>query len=172
MARTENSPKPCQDLHGNQSYLPEKFKVWCYQHTLYQQVMWLFKLSDITASTALQMDAKANISSTNGQSWCLNQLLRFAQEITSTSLQPEIVLWSSLTKAIIMVELSILLEDTLETAFERKDDKYAELATACSQAGRRAFTFPVEVECRGCKGTSAQRLFKSLGIRDMTRPCD
>ncbi|KAL7382045.1 hypothetical protein ABVT39_015838 [Epinephelus coioides] len=44
----------------NQSDLPGKFKVWCYQHTLYQRVMWPLKLSDITASAAMRMDAKAN----------------------------------------------------------------------------------------------------------------
>lgn len=49
--------------------------------------------------------------------------------------------------------------------FERKKDKYDELATTCSQAGWRAFTFPVEVGSRGLLGTSAQRLLKTKGIR-------
>lgn len=44
----------------NQNYPPGKFKVWCYQHTLHQQVMWLLKLNDIRASMVPRMNAKAN----------------------------------------------------------------------------------------------------------------
>lgn len=40
-----------------------------------------------------------------------------------------------------------------------------QLAVACSQAGCRAFIFPVEVGSRGYTGPSAQRLIKTLGIR-------
>ncbi|KAL7378001.1 hypothetical protein ABVT39_007243 [Epinephelus coioides] len=170
----------------NQSNLLGKFKVWCYQYTLYQRVMWPLKLSDITASAAMRMDAKANnfIHKWFGLPRCLSnmalfgknmltlplksislgykqeKLLRFPLEITSTSLQPDIFIWSSLTKTVF-----IPWEDGMEAAFERKKDRYAELAAACSQAGSRKFTFPVEVGSRGYTGASAQRLFKSLGIR-------
>lgn len=65
----------------------------------------------------------------------LNQLLRFPREITTTSLRPDIVIWSSLTKTVIMVELTIPWEDGFEVAFERKKDKYAELAATCVQSG-------------------------------------
>lgn len=34
----------------DQSYLPGKFKVWCYQYTLYQQMMWPLKSSYHTLS--------------------------------------------------------------------------------------------------------------------------
>lgn len=36
-------------------------------------------------------------------------------------------------------------EDRMETASERKEAKYAELAAACSQAGWKGFIFPVEI---------------------------
>lgn len=49
--------------------------------------------------------------------------------------------------------------------FERKKDTYDGLATTCSQAGWRAFTFPVEVGSRGLLGTLAKTLFKTMGIR-------
>lgn len=40
----------------DQSCLPGKFKVWCYQFTLYKPL----KLCDITSTTVLKMDKKAN----------------------------------------------------------------------------------------------------------------
>lgn len=66
---------------------------------------------------------------------------------------------------VIMAELTVPWEDGLESAFERKKEKYAELAAACIEAGWRAFIYPVEVGCRGFIGTSTQRLLKSLGVR-------
>ncbi|KAL7403739.1 hypothetical protein ABVT39_004359 [Epinephelus coioides] len=99
----------------------------------------------------------------------LNQLLRFPLEITSTSLRPDIVIWSSLTKTVFMIELTILWEDGMEAAFERKKDRPAELAAACSQAGWRAFTFPVEVGSRGYTGASVQGLFRGAKLKRAIR---
>ena len=44
----------------DKSHLPGKLKVWCYQFTLYQRLMWPLKMCEITTSTVLRMDAKAN----------------------------------------------------------------------------------------------------------------
>lgn len=44
----------------DQSQLPGKYKVWCYQFTLYQRVMWPLKMSEIPSSTVSKMDGKAN----------------------------------------------------------------------------------------------------------------
>jgi hypothetical protein len=44
----------------DQSPLPGKFKVWCYQFTLFHRLMWPLKLCDILSSAVLKMDAKAN----------------------------------------------------------------------------------------------------------------
>ena len=50
-----------EGLHKiDQCPLPGKFKVWCYQHTLYHRLMWPLKLSDITMTTVLKLEAKAN----------------------------------------------------------------------------------------------------------------
>lgn len=43
----------------DQSALPGKFKVWCYQFILYYRLMWPLKLSDITSTTIQRMDSKA-----------------------------------------------------------------------------------------------------------------
>ena len=60
MAAAVTSQLPDRLSKIDQSFLPRKFKVWCYQHTLYQQVMRHLKLCDITPSKALRMEAKAN----------------------------------------------------------------------------------------------------------------
>ncbi len=44
----------------DQSLLPGKLKVWCYQFTLYHRLMWPLKLCDITSSVVQKMDSKAN----------------------------------------------------------------------------------------------------------------
>lgn len=44
----------------DQSCLPGKFKVWCCQFILYKCLMWPLKLCDITLTTVLKMDRKAN----------------------------------------------------------------------------------------------------------------
>lgn len=95
----------------------------------------------------------------------LDRQLKFPQEITATSLRPDIVLCSTAAKTFIMVELTVPWEEEMEAAFERKKDKYAELANQCSEAGWRAFSYPVEVWCRGYTGASTQRLLKSLGVK-------
>ena len=99
----------------------------------------------------------------------LSRQLKFPAEITMTSLRPDIMLWSAPAKAVIMVELTVPWEEHMEAAYERKKDKYTELAATCSQAGWRPFTFPVEVGCRGFTGTSTQRLLKTLGVTGPNR---
>lgn len=43
----------------DRSPLPEKFKVWCYQFTLYQRLMWPLKLCNVSLATAQKLDSKA-----------------------------------------------------------------------------------------------------------------
>ncbi len=44
----------------DESLLPDKFKVWCYQFTLFHCLLCPLKLCDITSPTVLKMDTKAN----------------------------------------------------------------------------------------------------------------
>lgn len=44
----------------DQCFLPGKFKVWCLQFTLYRRLLWPLKLSDITLTAVLKLEAKAN----------------------------------------------------------------------------------------------------------------
>ena len=77
----------------------------------------------------------------------LDRRLKFPAEITMTALCPDIVHLSAPARVVIMVELTVPWEEQMEAAYERKKDKYADLSATCSQAGWRAFTFPVEVGC-------------------------
>lgn len=56
----------------DKSHLTRKLKAWCYQFTLYQ---WLLKLREITTSTVLRMDAKAN--------HCIRNWLGFSQSLSN-----------------------------------------------------------------------------------------
>lgn len=101
-----------------------------------------------------------------GEEWSmaadLAHQLRFWVEITATSLRPDIILWSTPVKTVIMVKLTVPWEeDGLEAAFKRKKERYTELAAACSQAGWRALTFLVEIGCSDVAST--QQLLKSQG---------
>lgn len=64
---------------------------------------------------------------------------------------------------VVLVKLTVPWEDSMEVVFQREKEKYAELAAACSQAGWRPFTVPVQVGSRGYTGASAQRLKKNPG---------
>jgi hypothetical protein len=63
----------------------------------------------------------------------LQQQLRFPQEIAVTNLRPDIVLWSSCTKQVILVELTVPWEERVEESFERKRAKYQDLVDTCKE---------------------------------------
>lgn len=73
----------------NQNYVPGKFKVWSYQHTLYRRVMWPLKMSDITASVVLRMDAKARslICKWLGLQRCLSNVAQFGKNTLALPLK-------------------------------------------------------------------------------------
>lgn len=73
--------------------------------------------------------------------------LRFPTEITTTSLRPDIVVWSTKAKSVNLIKLTVPMEEGIEAAFECEKDKYSELATECREAGWRTTIYPVEVGC-------------------------
>lgn len=84
----------------------------------------------------------------------LDRKLRFPTKITSTSLHPDIVMWSNSSKTVLLVELTIPWEAGMEAAWERKRLKYDDLAAECREAGWKTIIYPVEVGCCGFVGTS------------------
>ena len=89
--------------------------------------------------------------------------------IVQTTLRPDIVLWSTQRKSIILVELTVPWEEGCDKAHQRKSSKYQELVEMCRQRGWKAWLFPVEVGCRGFPAQSVWRLFKSIGTRGNQR---
>ena len=95
----------------------------------------------------------------------LDQKLLFPPEILTTSLRPDLVMWSSSRKVVLIIELTVPWEAAVGEAYERKQLKYADIAAEAEQRGWRARVLPVEVGCRGFVATSTTRLLKGMGVR-------
>lgn len=57
----------------------------------------------------------------------LGRRLRFPDVITATTLQPDMVLLSTVSKQVVLLELTVPWEDRMGEAQERKRAKYAKL---------------------------------------------
>ena len=60
--------------------------------------------------------------------------LQFPIEAAVTSLRPDVVLFSRSSKTIVLLELTVPLEDNVHLAHDRKTSKYSALVTACEDA--------------------------------------
>ncbi len=95
----------------------------------------------------------------------LDKKLVFPPEIVITTLRPDMVLWSPTTKLAYVVELTVPWEEGVEEAYERKNNKYSDLAAEASQNGWKTNIFPVEVGCRGFVATSTTSLLRKIGVK-------
>jgi hypothetical protein len=84
--------------------------------------------------------------------------------VVQTLLRPDIVLWSSRTKKLVMVELTVPWEERCDVANESKRLKYTELQKLCEDRGWKAWLFPIEVGCRGFMAQSVWTMLSALGI--------
>lgn len=99
----------------------------------------------------------------------IGRQLVFPPEIATTTLRPDLVLWSPSLKKVFIIELTVPWEDAVDEAYERKHLRYAELAAEAQQRGWNAEVRPVEVGCRGFVARSTTRLFADLGIRGQSQ---
>ncbi|KAI8517878.1 hypothetical protein Bbelb_038950 [Branchiostoma belcheri] len=76
----------------------------------------------------------------------LDKRLVFPRNICETTLRPDIVLWSSVQKTVLVIELTIPWEENIQAAYERKKLKYQELVQQCAENGWRSLLYPVEKE--------------------------
>ena len=90
--------------------------------------------------------------------------LVFPQEVVTTTLRPDIVITSSSTKCIILVELTVPWEDRIEESHQIKGQKYDHIVTEAIQNGWQAYCFPVEVGCRVFPAKSLSWMLRSLGL--------
>ena len=96
----------------------------------------------------------------------LDKQLKFPTDIITTSLRPDIVMWSVTEKRVLIVELTVPWEGAIQEAYERKKSRYADLVAECQQRGWRATTYPVEVGCRGFVGLSTKRFLRDIGYTE------
>lgn len=94
----------------------------------------------------------------------LGKQLRFPKDIVETSLRPDIVLLSETSKQVILLELTVLWEERMEEARERKREKYAELVQECHRRGWCTQCLPIEVGAGGFAGKSLCKAYSLLGI--------
>ncbi|KAK0150652.1 hypothetical protein N1851_008245 [Merluccius polli] len=94
----------------------------------------------------------------------LGKQLRFPEHIVETTLRPDIVLFSDVTRQVVLLELTVPWEERMEEANERKRAKYTELVEECRRRGWRARCVPIEVGCRGFAARSLCKVYSLLGI--------
>lgn len=63
----------------------------------------------------------------------LGMQLKFPQHITTTTLCPDVVFWSDSTKQVLLLELTVPVEENLDEAYERKLAKYEDLISQCRE---------------------------------------
>ena len=78
--------------------------------------------------------------------------------IKETRLRPDIVINSTSTQQLIMVELTVPYESRMEEANTYKREKYLNLTKELRDAGYKAVVLPVEVGARGFTGSSVYDL--------------
>lgn len=98
----------------------------------------------------------------------LQQKLVFP-DVIQTTLRPDIVIWSTLPKRMILLELTVPWEERTDEANERKRSKYQELADLCREKGFTTWVLPVEVGCRGFPAQSVWKVFGALGLKGKKR---
>ena len=88
----------------------------------------------------------------------------FPPEITETAKRPDITIFSKHTKTVIIIELTVPMEENLANAYARKKCKYQDLVADCENRGWSPYYFPVEVGSRGFCNTSVNKCLAALGI--------
>ncbi|CAJ1085723.1 LOW QUALITY PROTEIN: protein-glutamine gamma-glutamyltransferase 2-like [Xyrichtys novacula] len=63
----------------------------------------------------------------------IGQQLQFPREITTTSLWPDIVLWSAAAKSAMLIELTVPWEEGIHAAYEWKAAKYSDQVAECRE---------------------------------------
>ena len=98
----------------------------------------------------------------------LDKRLVFPCEI-ETRLRPDMVMFSTAKKLLVMIELTVPWESRIDEAYERKKLKYSDLCDSCRERGWSVWCYPVEVGCRGFVGTSTIRALRQIGLTGKER---
>jgi len=95
MGRTAMKPLSGGLARIDQSQLPGKYKVWCYQLSLYRRVMWPLKMSNIPSSTASRMDGSHSTHSSECDWGCHGAFLKLALGRTLCSCHCSPSVWAT-----------------------------------------------------------------------------
>ena len=90
--------------------------------------------------------------------------VKIPSHIASTSQRPDIVLTSEAVKQMILVELTVPIEDRIQLSSELKAAKYEQgVMEASAMKGWKSSIYTVEVGCRGYPAPSLGRMFSDFG---------
>ena len=90
----------------------------------------------------------------------------FPPEIAATNLRPDVIIWSSSKRHVILGELTCPHEENIRAANIRKDAKYSDFAELIRSREDDPWTvdlLPFEVGCRGFTALSTRRFLRKLG---------
>ena len=102
----------------------------------------------------------------------LPESLRVPPHIYSTPERPDIVLWSSKLKRVILIELTCPAEENIKAANIRKEGKYTTLKNSINDDTETKFSctlWTIEVGVRGFVGRSVLRCLRKLGLPPRAR---
>jgi hypothetical protein len=88
----------------------------------------------------------------------------FPTEICVTDQRPDIVIWSTNTKTVILLELTSPSEEAMESANIRKNARYTSLSDLIVLSGWKCSIFPFEVGARGFVGRSTYSMLRKIGF--------
>jgi hypothetical protein len=90
--------------------------------------------------------------------------VEFPPTIIATSLRPDIVLWSVMSRIVLLIELTCPAEEGMAAAQLRKETKYAELLESINATNVwKASLSTLEIGARGLVGLSSHKTFVRFG---------
>ena len=99
----------------------------------------------------------------------IKKKLRIPDEVLTTKLRPDLILTSSQAKHLVIAELTVPWEERMQSAHEKKMNKYQEIVEESKLRGWSTSLFAVEVGCRGFPSTSLQKFLRSIGLQTRTQ---
>ena len=121
------------------------------------------------ASKSIQQESILSSAKDWRMSVDLGEKLKIPAYVAETNLRPDIIVLSTETKQMAIIELTVPTEERVEIAGELKRSKYEILSSEGMKNGWRVKCWAVEVGCRGFPAVSMSRLFKELGMKGSER---
>src|SRR5262249_37433898 len=87
----------------------------------------------------------------------------FPPQIVATALLPDVVVWSTSSRRVLLFELTCPAEEGIQIAALYENARYEELCSAVRSAGWSCAVRPIEVGARGFVARSVSRLLRELG---------